>query len=536
MFLIIPSFKWMKMIMIIIQLIFSFALVSKILYKNHSLYSAPNVQYIQRTDFYPIKSLYKVENGDGVFKNINYILMDNNEFSLVQNEKYSTQCLEHYFIKKGENCPITDIIFDNRSSNIYNNVIQKSNEEYFYYTNQNKLGKLYKSFNYSEFEENKEDNFSNDDINKIFRKETNKISNPIIDFKYFIKFFDVICIFLIITSLFFSLFEYADDLKFGVVRIFNIFFQLIILIIYIIRYSKFINVKQFLIDNEDIYKNDAYYPNKRINFDSVPLVISINIFIINTLYIIFPNRTLTLKIPKDCLTFNEELIIIFYIVFFLLSKFSFEIFDFVNDSKIFTIYDDIIYNWKFSPIIHISLTNYREEKYHEYMQWNEYSLKIERLTDYNYINIYSSNNSKLCGKDNLGNNLYFPEDIDCPINDIFISKNDESIPGYSKLVLDYNYYLYYTNKATEGKLLIDLRKSNYSEVPLQPRGDYNINYQSIPFYEEFDLNENNEKLYSFYYLGVNSSSVSKYKINNLENKFNVYSSIFIFKIVFIFLF
>ena len=166
------------------------------------------------------------------------------------------------------------------------------------------------------------------------------------------------------------------------------------------------------------------------------------------------------------------------------------------------------------------------------MQWNEYSLKIERLTDYNYINIYSSNNSKLCGKDNLGNNLYFPEDIDCPINDIFISKNDESIPGYSKLVLDYNNYLYYTNKATEGKLLIDLRKSYYSEVPLQPRGDYNINYQSIPFYEEFDLNENNEKLYSFYYLGINSSSVSKYKINNLENKFNVYGSIFIFKIVF----
>ena len=330
--------------MIIIQLIFSFALVSKILYKNHSLYNAPNVQYIQRTDFYPIKSLSKVENGDGVFQNISYTLMDNNEFSLVQTEKYSTQCLEHYFIKKGEICPITDIKFDNKSSNIYNNVIQKGNEEYFYYTNQNKLGKLYKSFNYSELEEKNEDTFSNDEINKIFRKEINKISNPIIDFKYFIKFFDVICIFLIITSLFFSLFEYGDDLKFGVVRIFNIFLQLIILIIYIIRYSKFINVKQFLIDNEDIYKNDGYYPNKGINFDSVPLAISINIFIINTLYIIFPNRSLTLKISKDFLTSEDELAVIFYIVFFFLSKFSFEIFDFVNDSKIFTIYDDIIYN------------------------------------------------------------------------------------------------------------------------------------------------------------------------------------------------
>ena len=191
---------------------------------------------------------------------------------------------------------------------------------------------------------------------------------------------------MIITSLFFSLFEYADDLKFGVIRIFNIFLLLIILIIYIIRYSKFIKVKQFLIDNEDIYENDAYYPNKVINFDSVPLVISINIFIINTLYIIFPNRRLALNISEDFLTFKKDPIKISYIVFFFLSKFSFEIFDFVNDSKIFTIYDDIIYNWKINPITHISLTDYRE-KGKDYIQWNEYYLKLERLTDYNYIKI-----------------------------------------------------------------------------------------------------------------------------------------------------
>lgn len=99
-------------------------------------------------------------------------------------------------------------------------------------------------------------------------------------------------------------------------------------------------------------------------------------------------------------------------------------------------------------------------------------------------------------------------------------------------VLDSNNYLYYTNNATEGKLLIDLRKSYYSKIPLQPRGDSDLNYQSIPFYEEFDLNEDNQNLYSIYYLGVNSSSVSKYKIKNLEKKFDVYGSIYIVKIVF----
>ena len=142
-------------------------------------------------------------------------------------------------------------------------------------------------------------------------------------------------------------------------------------------------------------------------------------------------------------------------------------------------------------------------------------MKLERLTDYNYLIIYSSNNNKLCGKDNLGNNLYFPENIDCPINDIFISKNNEYIRGYSRLTLDYNNYLYYTNKATEGKILIDLRKNYYSEVPIRPGGDSDLNYQSIPFYEELELNEINQNFYSIYYLGINSSLVSKDKLEKI---------------------
>ena len=142
-------------------------------------------------------------------------------------------------------------------------------------------------------------------------------------------------------------------------------------------------------------------------------------------------------------------------------------------------------------------------------------MKLERLTDYNYLIIYSSNNNKLCGKDNLGNNLYFPENIDCPINDIFISKNNEYIRGYSRLTLDYNNYLYYTNKATEGKILIDLRKNYYSEVPIRPGGDSDLNYQSIPFYEELELNKINQNLYSIYYLGINSSLVSKDKLEKI---------------------
>ena len=522
-FLIIPALKYTKIIMIILQLISSFALVSNIFYKKHSLYSAPRVQYIQTTDFFPIKSLYKIEN------DINFDKMDSNKFSIIQTGKYSNQCLENYFIKKDQSCPLTDIIYDNKSSNIYYDYIQKSSNEFFYYTNKNKFGKLYKSFNYSDFEKNNEDSLSNQEINKITKKEFNKISNPILDFKYFIKFFDVYCLIIISISLFISFYESDNDINFGVIRIYNSILQLIILIIYIIRYTKFIKVKQFLFDNEDIYKNDSYFPNKIINFDSVPLAISINIFIINTLYVAFPNHELCFKKPKNFLNIDYKVLTFIFCIFLTLSKIPIEVLDLINDSKIFPIYKNVMYNWKINPIKSIHLYN-STEHLASYINWKGYILELERLNDFNYINIYSTSITKLCGKDNLGNNLYFPENIDCPINDIFISKKVESIPGYTRLELDNNNYLYYTNQTTEGKLLIDFRISSDSEIPLNPEGDSESNYYSIPFYEEFD-SDDKKFLYSINYLGVNSSSVSKNKIEKFEKKIDVYKKIYIAKIV-----
>ena len=188
-----------------------------------------------------------------------------------------------------------------------------------------------------------------------------------------------------------------------------------------------------------------------------------------------------------------------------------------------------MYNWKINPIKSIHLYN-STEHLASYINWKGYILELERLNDFNYINIYSTSITKLCGKDNLGNNLYFPENIDCPINDIFISKKVESIPGYTRLELDNNNYLYYTNQTTEGKLLIDFRISSDSEIPLNPEGDSESNYYSIPFYEEFD-SDDKKFLYSINYLGVNSSSVSKNKIEKFEKKIDVYKKIYIAKIV-----
>ena len=535
-FFIFPVFKYAKITMIIIQFIFSIPLLCNILIKKHSLYNAPRVQYIQSTDFYPIKSLHKIENEDGTFHNISYDIMDNNEFSIIKTDKYSTQCLENYFIKNGEVCPITEIIFDNKASNIYNGYIQISNNEYFYYTNKNKIGKLYKSFDYSDFEENREDSFSNVEIDKIVRKELNKISNPILDFKYFVKFFDAICLILIITSFILSIFEYNDDTRLGMLRIINLVLQFIILIIYIIRFSKFLKVKLFLFDNEDIYKNDSYYPKKDFNFDSVPLAITINIFIINALYIAFPNNEIKcidkksidfLNFKNDCIS---DWIPKFLAICFFISKIIFEIFDFVNDKNILAIYDNIIYNWRFHPINKISLNYYKTGNYDFSLKWKGYFLNLERLNDFNYINTYPNGNNKLCGKDSLGNNIYFPENIDCPINDIFILNYNSNFNGYTKLSLNNNNYLYYTNETTEGKILIDLRINYDTDIELNPGGYSKINYFSIPFYEELD-SDDESYIYSINYLGINSSAVLKDKLENFEKKTDSYNKTYIAKIV-----
>ena len=236
-FLICNKFKYMGIFITISQLIISFILLSNNFYKKHPLYKIPKFQPIQQLDFYPIKELFETNfvNGD---IDINFDTIKTNKFSLIKSNKYSKQCLENYFIESNEACPITDIIFEKNRNKIYQNYIQIYDNEYLYYTNENKLGKLYKSFNYYKFRENKTDIFT---LDEIVRKEYNKKSNPIKDFKYYIEFYNIICLTLIIISLFYSIFEFYNKLNCNeIFHSSNIFVQLIILVIYSIRFIKFI--------------------------------------------------------------------------------------------------------------------------------------------------------------------------------------------------------------------------------------------------------------------------------------------------------
>ena len=136
------------------------------------------------------------------------------------------------------------------------------------------------------------------------------------------------------------------------------------------------------------------------------------------------------------------------------------------------------------------------------MKWKGSLLELDRQEYYDYLYINDDDYKKLCGKDSLGNNLYYPDFMKCPINDIFILKYEKDIKDYNRLKFDDNSYLYFTNKKTDGKILIDFRISSDFKIALNQGGDSSGNYYSMPFYEKID-SINNTYLYSINYLGAN---------------------------------
>ena len=136
----------------------------------------------------------------------------------------------------------------------------------------------------------------------------------------------------------------------------------------------------------------------------------------------------------------------------------------------------MIYNWELNPFKSIEVIQNEESKYN--FKWGNNIFKIEKFENFNYIDLYQNGDGKICGKDNYGNNLYFPENSECPINDIFISNSNQNLSGYKKFKLNETSYLYYTNQYIEGKIMVDLRISQNSEIPLNPEGKSDYNYFS----------------------------------------------------------
>jgi hypothetical protein len=364
--------------------------------------------------------------------------------------------------------------------------------------------------------------------------------------------------------------ESRQDMSWNYFRIIDYILQLIIFILNIIRYILFINVRSFVKNNKNIYDKNQYYPES-INADSFPLAISISIIFYFLLFLITKNK-------RSCQSkdfrqtkyyfFNDEsqkkfrifmIILPFFIIYFYIF-----INDIINYYKVKKIYNHTIYNWALNPITSIGLSpknDYELELGHLYLShlylrpsnddlkkdayyfysWENKFFTIKKHNNYNYMNIYSNKDGKLCGKDSFGNNLFFPQNEECPINHIYIDNQNHNNGSYNytNIYLGESKYLHYTNEYIEGNILIDLKAGsplkimqlNYEKTndicEKLKNESFNIDckkfyeFNTIIFYKEID----NGDFYDFLEQGISKEDIknrrcdyeTKYTTGSLGN-------------------
>ena len=443
-------FKMMQYILFLFQFIVCLILLSNNFYKEHILWKEEEPIMIKNLSFEPLSNIEPIYNSDHTFSKFSYSHISG-DFSLEKTEYYYNECLENYFVSSSI-CPITDIIIEDKRSNHENyNEIKIDNNKYIYFTNIKKDGRLYNG----EYDVSLafKSSFDYQSAKKLKKIEEDKLSNPLLEFKYFINYSDYVCLTLLIFYLIQSRAEKCQNRKFNYFKILNILIQIALLIIYSIRYNKFIKVKQYFFDNEfyynykdeeKIYFQNGYYPNKVFNIDSFPIGVTINILIINLLYVIIPNKYHIKNYNddrnecdcRDNLTWKASLILLTLPCF--IFYFACAILNASDEKKVLEKYNNLLYNWKTNPIKTIELTDEEVNKYElfriqtdiddrKYYIWRNNYFEVEKLNNFNYLNIYYKENGKLCGKDSYGNNLYFPEGEECPINDLFIKNEQENI-------------------------------------------------------------------------------------------------------------
>ena len=292
------TFKVINIFLYFCLIIFASIFVGiKSLYKRHILWDDSIINIHNKTFNAIIYLESNYENG--IFKSLDVIYESNISFSSINSSYYSNECLYNYFISNSE-CPITDIIIVDEQKDEYKNYtkIKIDDNKYLYYTKNKKDGKLYKYIKPFMYKDDL--NFVSDfDYNKAYkiqRIDEDRLNNPIVNFKNLVEYGDLL-IFIVIIYYIFTIFaEKYENCEFDFNKIFNIIYELGILIYYIIRYTKFIKVKNFLFANEHIYKDksiydnekDYYFPNLIFNLDSFPVSISISMLLIRLIYMIVP--------------------------------------------------------------------------------------------------------------------------------------------------------------------------------------------------------------------------------------------------------
>ena len=613
-YFIFPTVQYMKIYLYSFQLLLWILLMSLNQYKNHYLWDEPDFSPIHELPYPPINDIKIIYDDNSHVSDIQ-VGYSNKVFSLIETEEYSKRCIDNYFIPQSETCPITNIIIEYSDLSIHSDYerIEISNG-YIYYRRDSGEGKFYDSVRIDTAYSNKYILFDNkfksikfsysfdyQDLDILWRLEDNKTLKPFKIFKDYKNTTDLICFFISILSYIYAFMGNLSDDKWNYFKAIDNILQFVLFILYLVRFILFGKVKKFFKTNKDLYNDENikfdrtinlvdYFP-KKMSINSFPLALSIVIIFFLFLSLIIKEKVCSAFENKsnydDYNCFNDKkmgrvfiLSLPFFIIYFIIF-----ILDIINDEKIRKLYKNTIDNWDTSPIISVGQNpeqNYElghiflEKLKIYFYSWKYNFFAIKRNLDYNYLNIYSNsgNDKKICGTDNFGNPLYFPQDVECPINDIFIAKDDSfDDPDYTRIDLGLNNYLYYSNKKTDKNIIIDI-KVGFPEVPLElstektnelyssfyDKGFYQklegksqkyFKFNTVPFYNEIDhwdlydfakmnlgvgdINYNylgEISLYSLTYQGFNSTSNEANNIIKYKNKMNSFRKLSIAKSVF----
>ena len=387
--------------------------------------------------------------------------------------------------------------------------------------------------------------------------------------------------------LLYNIIESYNPKVFDYFKIIGYFLEIIVLILEICGFILFIKSKHFILneDNKDIFDLLGYNISrykKLFNMESFLLSFEIVKIIFEIFYIIFPEKFHKCNCEgKHKYSFfrdnNDQKYRVFYL--FLPSYIMYVVFFFfyiINDNKIKKYYSYFKYNWETNPITFIDLSSNKDYEIgkiikkdgeYRFYEWKSTFFHIEKLKDFNYYNIYEKENGKLCGKDSFENNLYFPEDIECPINDIIITDKIYSfLEDYNRIPLGKNNeYLYYTNKRIDKNIIIDIRINHEKlllnfdnandlcdclSVTLYDCKYYNkfylgkfYNKMDSLYSQDFFSNNTNEKglefysyqkinLNSIFYLGIDSEIINERgKISGFSKNMKLFNIMIIFKYI-----
>lgn len=290
---------------------------SDIEYKRTDIWKNPDgLQQLHKTPYFPISNLKNIYNSNDPSKIVD-IEKVNGVFSIFRDKEYSKGCLNNYFIKKEDECPITDIILEKQKVSTHEDYqeLEISSRLIIYYKKgQITEGNLYKDISIKQIESlncDGDDEFMLNDICiniilsfdfdyksiELLKNEINKYANDFKIMKNYSNYSDKICVLLLIISFIYDFFEPYNEKVFNYFKILSWIFQCITFILFIIRYTLFYKIKQYFYENEIIYKSkdeedyDYYFPKQFFNLDSIILSVSISSIIFYPFY---------WKIPTKC--------------------------------------------------------------------------------------------------------------------------------------------------------------------------------------------------------------------------------------------